>query len=132
MAHGLENRSPLLDHELWEHVAGLAPALRAHPLRTKPLLRRHAAGRVAPEVLDAPKRGFQLPLEEWLRGPLGGWLDGLLGPTSATGPLFREGALAAMLADFRAGRGDALLPYRLWGLAALEVWARTFSVEVGT
>jgi len=132
MAYAIENRSPLLDHELWGHVARLAPARRTHPLRTKPLLRRYAEGRVDPAVLAAPKQGFQLPLQQWLRGPLRGWLDGLLGPPQATQALFRPRAVESMLADFHAGRGDGLLPYRLWAIAALEHWARTFSVEVPT
>ncbi len=131
MAHAIENRSPLLDHRLFEHVALLPPSRRAHPLQTKPLLRRLVRGRVPPGVLSAPKQGFQLPLEVWLHGPLRGWLDGLLADPVATGALYREGAMARALAGFHARHSDELAGYRLWGLAALEFWAREFGVEVG-
>jgi asparagine synthase (glutamine-hydrolysing) len=131
MAYGLENRSPLLDHRLFEHVARLSASRRTHPRATKPLLRRHARGRLDPAVLAAPKRGFPLPLDDWLRGPLGAWLDRQLDPLQAmAGPLRRD-AVAAELAAFRAGRGPDVAPLRLWSLAALEFWARHFGVETG-
>jgi len=131
MAHGLENRSPLLDHRLFEHVARLAPARRADLWRTKPLLRDYAAGRLPAELLRAPKRGFQLPLDRWLRGPLSGWLEGLAGDPQATAPLFRPGVVRAELVSFRDHRGGDTAPFRLWALAVLEWWARHFSVELG-
>jgi asparagine synthase (glutamine-hydrolysing) len=130
MAHALENRSPLLDHRLFEHVGRLPAARRVAPRATKPLLRRHAEGRIAPEALAAPKRGFQLPLDEWLQGPLRGWLDGLLADGARTAPLFRAGAVRGLVDGFHAGRGGDLAPYRLWALAALELWARAFDVAI--
>ena len=98
---------------------------------TKPLLRRYARGRVPDEVLDAPKQGFQLPLESWLRGPLKPWLDGLLAPPQATAQLWRAGAIESLLARFHAGTAGELVAYRLWALAALEFWARHFAIEIG-
>lgn len=130
MAHGLENRSPFLDHRLFEIVASLPPSRRAHPRQTKPILRRLARGRVPDGVLRAPKQGFQLPLERWLRGPLAGWLDSLLSHPEATGALYRPGALRGEVERYRAGAADPNAPYRLWGLATLELWAREFDVEL--
>ncbi|HET7225049.1 MAG TPA: asparagine synthase (glutamine-hydrolyzing) [Candidatus Eisenbacteria bacterium] len=130
MLHGIENRSPLLDHALFEHVAALSPARRTHPLATKPLLRRLARGRIPAPLLRAPKRGFQLPLASWLDGPLSGWLDGLLGDPHATRALWREGALEAELERFHARRADSNAPLRLWGIAVLEHWARRFAVSL--
>ena len=130
MAHGLENRSPFLDHRFFEKVAPLPSSRRAHPFRTKPILRRLARRRVPEEILRAPKRGFQLPLDRWLRGPLAKWLDSLLLDPQATGLLYRPGALRAERDRFHAGTADPHAPYRLWGLATLELWAREFHVEI--
>jgi len=130
MAHALENRSPFLDHRLWEHVASLPPARRFHWRRTKPLLRRYARGRIPEAALRAPKQGFQLPLDAWLRGPLRPWVDGLLRAPEATARLYRPGATAALLDSFHAGRADRLAPYRIWSLAVLELWAREFRVAI--
>lgn len=130
MAHALENRSPFLDHRLWEHVAALPPAHRFHWRRTKPLLRDFARGRIPEAALRAPKQGFQLPLDVWLRGPLKRWAEGLLLAPEATGALYREGATARLLDNFHAGRADTMAPYRIWSLAVLELWAREFQVAV--
>ena len=130
MAHALENRSPFLDHRLWEHVAALTPARRFHWRRTKPLLRDYARGRIPDSALRAPKQGFQLPLDAWLRGPLKPWADGLLRAPEVTGPLYREGATALLLEEFHAGRSDSMAPYRIWSLAVLELWAREFQVAM--
>jgi asparagine synthase (glutamine-hydrolysing) len=131
MAHAVENRSPLLDSRLFEHVARLEPSRRVHPRDTKHLLKRHARGRIPDEVLSAPKRGFPLPLADWLHGPLGIWLDGLLAPPQALAGALDPKAVRAELDAFRSGTGSDLTPLRLWGIAALEFWARYFSVETG-
>ena len=130
MAHALENRSPFLDHRLWEHVAALPPARRFHWRRTKPLLRDYARGRIPAAVLRAPKQGFQLPLEAWLRGPLRGWSEALLRDPQATGTLYREGATSRLLDAFHAGSADVMAPHRIWSLAVLELWAREFHVAM--
>ena len=130
MAHGLENRSPFLDHRFFELLAPLPPSARAHPLRTKPVLRRLMKHRLPSKILDAPKRGFQLPLESWLRGPLRPWMENLLAHPEATRPLFREGALRLELERFHAGAADPLAPFRLWSFAVLELWAREYQIEM--
>ena len=56
--------------------------------------------------------------------------QGLLADPQATGSLYRPGALRAELDRFHAGASDPNAPYRLWGLAVLELWAREFHVEV--
>ena len=132
MAHALENRSPFLDHRFFERVAPLPMSLRTHPFRTKPLLRKMMRNRLPRAIVRARKQGFQLPLDSWLRGPLRPWLDGLLGNPEATGELYRGGALRGELERFHAGASDPNAPYRLWGLAVLELWAREFNVEVAT
>lgn len=69
MAASLEARSPLLDHLLVEYAAALHPSLLFSAFTTKPLLRAAAAGLLPRAVRRAPKRGFEVPLEEWLAGP---------------------------------------------------------------
>lgn len=130
MRHGVENHSPLLDHRLFEWVARLPPGRRVHPLFGGTLLRKHAPGRIADAALRSKPHDFGPPVEPWLRGPLRGWLDGLLGGSATIAPLFRSGALPALLADHHAGRGGERMPLRLWSLAALETWARAHRIEV--
>ncbi|HEV8129525.1 MAG TPA: asparagine synthase-related protein, partial [Candidatus Eisenbacteria bacterium] len=119
-----------LDHRLFERLATIPPKSRADPFRTKPLLRKLARRWIPGPVLAGKKRGFQLPIESWLRGPLRPWLDGLLLNADATGLLYRAGALQREVEAFHGGRSDPLAPYRLWNIATLELWARSFSVEI--
>ncbi|MFH1922918.1 MAG: asparagine synthase (glutamine-hydrolyzing) [Planctomycetota bacterium] len=78
MAHGLETRSPFLDQELvaWANV--LPQSTRLGGFRTKPLLRNLAKRHLPPEVVRAPKRGFEIPLLPWLQGELREMRDDLI------------------------------------------------------
>lgn len=79
MAVGLELRSPLLDHRVVELAMRLPLAHRLGPGAGKLLLRRLLERYVPPALVDRPKQGFTPPLAAWLRGPLRGWAEELLG-----------------------------------------------------
>jgi asparagine synthase (glutamine-hydrolysing) len=70
MAHGLELRVPLLDHELVEQVTQLPGAAKRPDGRPKPLLLDAVGSRLPALVTSGPKRGFTFPWDAWLRGPL--------------------------------------------------------------
>lgn len=70
MAHGLEARSPFLDIPLAELAWSIPPHMLLQRRATKPLLRSLARQRLPRSVSTAPKRGFEVPLAAWLRGPL--------------------------------------------------------------
>ena len=70
MASGLEARSPLLDHVLLETVGPWPERLKLGGTQTKPLLRRLARRYLPEAVCTAPKRGFEVPVVQWLQGPL--------------------------------------------------------------
>jgi asparagine synthase (glutamine-hydrolysing) len=68
MAHSLELRPPLLDHELVELALSLHGSLLLDPDtgRGKLVVRRLMEGRVPPGLFDRPKRGFNLPMRRWV------------------------------------------------------------------
>lgn len=68
MAHSLELRPPLLDHELVELALSLDDRLLLDPDtgRGKLVVRRLMEGRVPPGLFDRPKRGFNLPIRRWV------------------------------------------------------------------
>lgn len=81
MAHGFEVRAPLLDHRLVELMANVPTAHKNPPGPINKRLLVRSAG--LPESLFlAKKKGFVLPWESWLRGPLAPWVDHHLHPTS--------------------------------------------------
>jgi asparagine synthase (glutamine-hydrolysing) len=75
------------------------------------------------EILDAPKRGFQPPIADWLRRDLDHHArDLLLDPTARTRAYFRADAVRRLLDDHVANRSDN--SQALWTLIVLEMWQR--------
>ena len=72
MAHGLEARVPFLDHRVVEFAMGLSDEAKFTVLSLKRFLKGAFAELLPPEVLHRRKHGFEVPLDEWLRGPLRG------------------------------------------------------------
>jgi asparagine synthase (glutamine-hydrolysing) len=68
MHQGLELRVPFLDNELVDLMMRMPSAYKMHQSRVKPLLADAMASILHPEILQAPKRGFELPFASWLTG----------------------------------------------------------------
>lgn len=122
MAHGLEVRVPLLDHRLVQYLMTSPDAVNRHDGRPKRLLIESLADLLPAEIVGRRKRGFTLPFEMWLRGPLGGYAGERLGPErlGARG-VFRADALTRLWSRFRSG-GRGVTWSRVWTLVALEEW----------
>jgi asparagine synthase (glutamine-hydrolysing) len=123
MAHSLEVRPPLLDTPLVEAMARLPSEWKVRGRERKRLFKQAVRGWVPDEILDRPKRGFGVPIREWLRGPLRAAAHDVLldGRTAARG-LFDRRLVRALLDEHVSGRRDQSL--RLWALLVLELWTR--------
>jgi asparagine synthase (glutamine-hydrolysing) len=120
MAHSLELRSPLLDHEVLELGLALPESLKVQGRRQKVALRHAFADDLPPEVASRGKKGFGVPIGRWLRGELREPArDLLLGDRG----LFRRGVVERLLDEHESGRRDHA--HRLWCLLMLELWLRT-------
>ena len=125
MAHSLEGRSPLLDHELMQFAASLPERLKVNGRQKKVALRRAMVGIVPDEILAAPKRGFQPPLADWFRGQLREYArEVLLDPSSRARGYFRPEAVSSLLDEHGAGAADH--SQGIWTLLVLELWHREF------
>ena len=121
MAHSLEVRVPFLDHRLVELMAPVSAQVKLPGYTRKHVLRRAMADRLPPAILAAPKRGFNVPVREWLRGDAaadllsrrlsGGGLDDLVDPR----------ALQAVVASHRSRAADHGV--HLWILLQLAAWS---------
>jgi asparagine synthase (glutamine-hydrolysing) len=80
MGVSLEVRSPLLDHRIVEFAWSLPMPLRFGPDGGKRVVRELLSRYVPRELTDRPKAGFNVPVGEWLRGPLRDWAEALLTP----------------------------------------------------
>jgi len=70
MSASLEGREPLLDHRIIEYLARVPENLKYKNKQGKYLLRQILYKYLPKEMVDKPKSGFQIPLEEWLKGNL--------------------------------------------------------------
>jgi asparagine synthase (glutamine-hydrolysing) len=125
MAHSLEVRSPLLDRDLAEFAASLPSSMKLRGRTTKYLLKRAAAGMVPSRNLRRPKQGFAVPIGQWLRGDLRGFVyDNLSASRLAATGILRQDAILAILKAHLSGTRD--YAHHLWVLLMLELWYRTF------
>ncbi|MGZ5537479.1 MAG: asparagine synthase (glutamine-hydrolyzing), partial [Chthoniobacterales bacterium] len=125
MARSLEVRSPFLDHELVELCARLPNEWKGNSRQGKLILRDIVASDLPPEVLQARKRGFSVPLAQWWRGQAREQIRaGLLPLHSALQPFLQERAVVELLDEHQAGRANHA--QRLWNLWLLNEWARMF------
>jgi asparagine synthase (glutamine-hydrolysing) len=123
MAYSLEGRSPLLDHQLMELAASLPSGLKAARGRRKRVLRSALRGWIPDAILDAPKRGFELPVARWLRGELRDYArEVLLDPGSTSRGWCNEGQVRRLLDEHVAGTRDH--GRGIWTLLMLELWYR--------
>jgi asparagine synthase (glutamine-hydrolysing) len=130
MAHSLEVRSPFLDFRVVDLVAPLPSDWKLHGWRKKHLLLEAFRDDLPPLLHDRPKRGFEVPVGPWLRGPLYPMARQFIEDDRALfdGWLSRTGALA-LLDAHRAGRADHTST--LWALVALLSWHQRHAPQVG-
>ena len=121
MAHGLEARTPFLDHELVELAALCPPELKLAD-GGKGVLKRGARGVVPDAVIDRPKGYFPVPALSHLEGPVLEMVaDALRSDAARSRGLFRSDVVEAMLASPNEHRTN-LDGSTLWQLGLLELW----------
>jgi len=121
MAVSLEARVPLLDHRVVEFSWRLPDRFKVRGGQGKWLLRRLLSRRVPDALVERPKMGFSVPVDDWLRGPLRAWAEELLEDSR----LEADGLLTAMPVrntwrEHLAGRRSAGLA--LWAVLVFQAW----------
>lgn len=121
MAHGLEARSPLLDHTLMEWAARIPPSQKIANGETKSILKSAMEPFLPREVLYRPKMGFGVPIDHWLKTDLKEFAyDTLLSHSARQRGLIEPSFVRTMLDEHC--RGVRLHHTRLWALLMLELW----------
>jgi len=121
MAASLETRAPLVDHRVAEFAWRMPAHLNFQGNRGKLVLRRILDRYVPREIIERPKMGFGVPIDEWLRGPLRDWAETLLGDER----LRREGffdaaAVREKWIEHLDGRRRWHAP--LWNVLMFQAW----------
>jgi asparagine synthase (glutamine-hydrolysing) len=123
MAHGLESRVPLVDHEVVEFAARLPADVKFRGGELKHALKRAAHDVLPPSILERKdKKGFPVPLGDWMHGELNEFLvDTFKSETARSRPYLGEQFDAAALI-----RGEGKFSRNLWGLLSLELWQQEY------
>jgi asparagine synthase (glutamine-hydrolysing) len=126
MAVSLEARVPLLDHKLIEFVCTRIPAnMKMKGLETKHIFKRAVDDLVPREILDRPKQGFGIPIDQWINQQLRERVRGTLTEARTMQRGFIEPRYVKLLLDeHERGRRDHAT--ELWTLFMLELWQRKF------
>ena len=128
MAVGLEVRAPLLDHRIVELALGLPPSLKRRGRTTKWLLRELLYRRVPRQLVDRPKMGFGVPLDDWFRGPLRDSMNDYCAGTDLEDLGVAAPPIRQLWTDYQSGRTHR--SDRLWQIYALVAWSRRLRPQV--
>jgi asparagine synthase (glutamine-hydrolysing) len=120
MAVSLEARVPLLDFDLVDFALRIPGQWRVTAAETKRLFRRAITSIVPEEVLSRPKKGFEIPLGRWFRGPLRHRIEALRDPSQELRQYVDIGAVRRLVLEHVIGRRDH--SNMLWRLIVLDCW----------
>jgi asparagine synthase (glutamine-hydrolysing) len=125
MAHGLEARSPFLDHRLVEFAASLPVHMKVRNGQTKYLLKSAMRGTLPDTILDRDKMGFGVPIDRWFRQECREFLrDILLSDRCMGRGYFRPERVRQMIDAHQ--QTETNYGYRLYALLMLELWHREY------
>ncbi|MBK6937117.1 MAG: hypothetical protein IPH18_09730 [Chitinophagaceae bacterium] len=131
MAHSLEGRSPLLSREVLEYIPSLPDSYKVRGTQTKYLLRKLAEKYLPAELINQPKRGFEIPLKKWLDGELKDLVASYILSADSYSHQFVEPGFIEQLWNRKIKTGDEKRAKMLWILFALDVWYKKCYVEKG-
>ena len=121
MAHSLEARSPFLDRELVEYVAGLPDEHKLRGGQTKSILREAFPDLLPPAIAGRRKMGFGVPVGAWFRGELRDYVrDLLLGPSACHRTMLSRNFVERLVTRHLDGSINA--GPQLWSLICFERW----------
>jgi asparagine synthase (glutamine-hydrolysing) len=121
MAVSLETRAPFLDHRIVEFAWRLPLHFKLRGRSTKWILRQVLARHVPERLFDRPKRGFSVPVDEWLRGPLRDWAEDLLSPARLRDQgFFRPDVIRRSWESHWRGRSNRQA--ELWTILMFQAW----------
>ena len=121
MAHSVEIRVPSLDHELVEYALSVAGNLKIHHGCCKWLLKQVARRYLPPEIVDRPKEGFVMPINNWQQTVFESAIRETLTPERLNQHrLFQPEIVQQLVHRYYSGQTD--LQYKVWTLFCFQCW----------
>ena len=123
MAHSLEVRVPLLDHEFVEWASSLPSDLKLRGSEGKYILKKALEPYLPEDIMYRPKKGFSIPVAAWFRGPLRAQVRAaVLSPLLLDTGIFNPAYLRHMVDQHESGAND--YSASLWSVMMFEAFLR--------
>jgi len=131
MASSLEVRVPFLNPEVFHTAWRISASLKLRNGHGKWVLRQLLYKHVPQSLIDRPKMGFAIPLDNWLRWPLKEWADDLLSPVSLGDLPMLDGKCVRALWQAHQNR-HGHHAQQLWTVLQLVAWQRHWRSHIST
>lgn len=117
MSVSLEGREPLLDYRIIEFISRLPNDMKIKNGDTKWLLKQITHKYIPKEIMDRPKMGFGIPIEQWLKDGLQNYVEKYLSKECET--ILNGKELEKIKQQFYLGRVNSTL---IWNLVIFQMW----------
>ena len=122
MANSIEGRSPFLCKEILEYAPGMKDSYKINGRNTKYLLRQLSRKYLPPELINQPKRGFEIPLKKWVDTELKEIIHSYIKSTDSISKNYVDIRFINKLLDGSIKISSEKRAKILWTLFSLEVW----------
>jgi asparagine synthase (glutamine-hydrolysing) len=125
MAVSLETRAPFLDPRVGQFAASIPVDYKLHGRKGKYILKQAVKDLIPREILSRPKKGFGIPIAEWLKGRLNPLLHDVLSPQRLNEQgIFDAGYVSRLIAEHETAKASH--HKELWTLLVFQLWYDRF------
>ncbi len=130
MWHSLETRVPFLDHETFIFAWSLPLEMKLKKGESKSILKKSLESFVPRHTFNRPKKGFSIPLDSWLRGPLREWAEDLISQQSINNSeIFSYKVVNKIWTEHLEGSRN--WQARLWAVLMFQSWYKERNQNFG-
>lgn len=127
MQNSLEVRAPFLDYRLVEYVSNIPDRYKLKGFKTKYILKKLARKYLPSQIIDRPKKGFGIPISEWLCTDLKEPMLDLLSESHIKSQgIFEYAGIKELIDGHLSGKTNNRK--LLWSLLCFQLWAKEFAV----